>query len=135
MLASTFKANTPLVINGQARIIVKQDVVHGQLKAAGVTLLGRGDMARVKSGQGSIILRAVRIVIRASGRSYRHLARYLVGVTQEGVQWEIFLGVVQGIRNALFRARLWGQSSLLKLSAALLGSGLGMKQRLEAMGW
>lgn len=133
MLTNTFKANSLLIINGQAKVIVRQDTVRSELNAAGITLLGRGDIARVKSPGGSIILRAVRIIVRASGRCQRHLARYLVGLDQGGVRWEIFLGVVQGLRNRLFQARVWLQRHLLRLSSTLLATGLSTKQRLNAI--
>lgn len=133
MLTHKFQANSHLIISGQAKVIVIQNSTHNELKVAGVTLLGQGNMARVKSADGSIILRAVKIIIRASGRNRRHLARYLVGVDQGGIRWEIFLGVVQGLRNGLFQARVWLQQKLLKLSSTLLATGLSSKQRLNAI--
>lgn len=134
MLTKTVETNVPLIIEGRARVVKKKKSMQVQLQAVGVTLLSSGNMAKVEWSQGSTILRAVRIVVRASGRNYRHLARYLLGFAPDGVLWEIFLGVVKGPRNSLFRARLWGQKQLMKLSAFLLSAGLSTKQKLDSIG-
>jgi hypothetical protein len=134
MLTKTVETTVPLIIDGRAKVVKKKDPVQLQLQAVGVTLLSSGNMARVEWHKGSVMLRAVKIIVRASGRNYRHLARYLLGVAPDGVLWEIFLGVVKGPQNNLFRARLWGQKQLMKLSAMLLSAGLSTSQKLHAIG-
>lgn len=78
----------------------------------------------------SIMLRRARVVTRASGRFYRHLAYYLVGQDETGLLIEIFLGLVRQARNLVFRLRLALQQGALKLAARLLSPGLGIGQRL-----
>lgn len=51
----------------------------------------------------TVILSELRIVIRASGRFIRHLSRYLIGVGDDGVLYEFFIDVVNGLRNIVFQ--------------------------------
>lgn len=112
-------------------ITVPGRVVPAQphLKAAGVTLFTQGQMAKVKTKAGQVLLRGVKIIVRPSGRKC-HLARYLVGRSEDGVWWEIFLGVVEGLRGMFFQAKKIIQKGFLKLSAL----GLNPRQRLAIIG-
>lgn len=78
----------------------------------------------------SILLRQARVIARASGRKARHLSYYLVGRDQDGLLYEIFLGLVKRTKNLLFRARLALQQAGLKLANWLLSPGLSSSQKL-----
>ena len=134
MTASTFAFTAPLIINGKASAAAKPNPTYTELKTAGITLLGaKKNMASVKLNNNLIILRAVRIIIRASGRKRRHLARYLTGKDEHGAYWEIFLGIVNTFKNSIFQARIRLQVGLLKLSLLALVRGLGAEQRLKVI--
>lgn len=80
-------------------------------------------MAKVEWSQGSTILRAVRIIVRASGRNYRHLARYLLGFAPDGVLWEIFLGVVKGSETVYFEPGYGDRNTVCRLTHKMAAIG------------
>jgi len=96
-------------------------VVPGQVisaspkwKAAGITLIGKGRLVKIQLHGQSIILGQVKTVVRPSGRK-SHLARYLVGVCNQTKQrWEVFLEVVEDIRNKFHQLKNAIQAKLLK---------------------
>ncbi len=130
MLSSLESQARFLVIEGEKITPAQPPSLRLVLQAAGVSLLDKGDIARFETGSGEVILlRAVRIIIRPSGRKQRHLSRYLVGLSEAGVRWEIFLEVVKGLGNTLFRLRTSLQAGLLRLAAACLSPGLSVQKR------
>jgi hypothetical protein len=81
---------------------LKPDPLRSALNAAGVSLLPSGRAILRGSG---LTLYCVKIVDKATGRRDRHLSRYLTGRDGLGTLYEIFLGVVKGTKNFLFKAR------------------------------
>jgi hypothetical protein len=115
----------PVIIQGQ---VVKRDAPPN-LTITGLSQLGQQGLARLQLSDQVIIIRIVKVIIRPSGRSV-HLSRYLIGVdTESGTVWEIFLGVVLGLRNALFRLRL----TLFRSISRWLTPGLSPLQSLNCL--
>jgi hypothetical protein len=130
---STLQASVPLVVEGQLASVNKSNSLQTALKNARVTLIGPGRLARVEMPASPILLHAVKIVTRPSGRKHRHLARYLLGYTDQGVLWEIFLDSVRGLQNTFFEWRVALQAGLLGLTSTLLSVGLGPRQMMTAV--
>jgi hypothetical protein len=114
------------IIEGQ--LVRRQDKRQLVPAAAGVSLAMQGKMAWLKVAGRSILLRAIRFVVRPSGR-LAHLSRYLVGIGEDGVVWEVFLERVRGVRERLFQVRRGVQRGLMRLIAA----GFNPRQALSAL--
>jgi len=114
------------IIEGQ--LVRRQDKRQLIPAAAGVSLAMQGKMAWLKVAGRSILLRAIRFVVRPSGR-FTHLSRYLVGVGEDGVVWEVFLERVRGVRERLFQMRRGIQRGLMRL----LSAGFNPRQALSAL--
>ena len=114
------------IIEGQlARRQDKRQLIPAE---AGVSLAMKGKMAWLKVSGRSILLRAVRFIVRPSGKGV-HLSRYLVGIGENGVVWEVFLERVRGLRERLFQARRGIQRGLMRLTSA----GFNPRQAVEAL--
>ena len=114
------------VIEGQ--LVRRQDGRRVLATAAGVSLIGNGRMAYLRLAGKAIWLRAIRFVVRPSGR-FTHLSRYLVGVGEDGVVWEVFLERVRGARERLFQVRRGIQRGLMRLTSA----GFNPRQAFSAL--
>ena len=97
-----------LVVPGQVVL------VNPKWQTAGITIIGKGRLVKIQLHSQSVILSQVKTVVRPSGRK-SHLARYLVGVCNQSKQvWEVFLEVVEDIRNKLHHLKNAIQEKLLK---------------------
>lgn len=114
------------IIEGQ--LVRRQDKRQLVPAAAGVSLAMQGKMAWLKVAGRSILLRVIRFVVRPSGRGV-HLSRYLVGIGEDGVVWEVFLERVRGVRERLFQVRRNVQRGLMRL----LSAGFNPRQALSAL--
>lgn len=121
-------SDNPLIIEGQPLDAPRRRAWQQLLRRAGVSLIGRQRMARISLGETSVIVRAIKFVVRPSGWRRRHLSHYLIGTLADGTLWEIFLGEVQGLRNGLFQLRVAIQECLLRAAASLLSPGLSARQ-------
>ena len=121
------------ILRSEAPIIIRGKVVKHQPPAAfqraGLTWLGQKGLVRLQLGGRAVILRGTKIITRSSGRQ-AHLAHYLRGIcTESGTPWEVFLGVVTGLRSGLFQLRL----ALTRQVIKTLGRGLSPLQTLKAL--
>lgn len=104
---------------------LKPDPMRSLLSQADISILP-ARRAIVKLGKQTVQLYCTRIITKASGRIRRHLSKYLVGRDENGTLHEIFLGVVEGSRGMIFRARVVIQQGLLRL----FGAGLSIYQKV-----
>lgn len=119
------------IINGQ--LITRPPAQQQTYLAAGISPPTKQHYAHITLAGQAITLRAARIIIRPSGKYYRHLSRYLIGIcTATGRIYEIFLETVQGLKRYLFKASAWVQTRLLRTLSGLT-PGLSMLQKISVL--